>query len=497
MRTRLISLLSILVLTAAVAAQSPPPPIHVAPVVPPAFLLLADPAVQQEIALRGDQKTAADRVRLGWSVPARGLHLGRFGKVPADSLRAAANTRTASFLENGLTKEQRTRLDQILFQLREKEFGSHQALVMAARDLGLRADQMEDVRTLKTLRVEEIDKAVTSGKRFEKVKVEVQATNGDTYDRMAEMLTRAQRERLKDLRGKPFEARVEPVQGKAAAVKAARSSVYPHQLFGVYDFEVRYLTSGAVRSELGIAEDQMPPIHRELDAWEVAFTRLREIGQPETAVEEAAQLHDQSKKLLESVLTPKQRERFDQLMVQRRLAIGGREAACGYPPVVAALKLTPIQLKSLKEGKSAAEVLAKSDLEALDRLSGRAFELSPYVSDPLRARAAEARALEAKKLQSAPVAVARDFLHFTNRLGLSDDQIKKLRELAEDEPKIRELIHKELSLEDTPPIAGSGRALTSERAVTEHYRQAVEQQCWDTLDPAQQSIARKLFGRGR
>ena len=119
-------------------------------------------------------------------------------------LRAAANQRMADFLATGLTKAQRTRLDQILFQLREKEFGRHQAFAMAARDLGLRPDQVEDVQNVKAVRVEEIEKAVTSGKRFEKVKGEVEATNGDTFEKMAEMLTRAQRERLKEMRGKPF-----------------------------------------------------------------------------------------------------------------------------------------------------------------------------------------------------------------------------------------------------------------------------------------------------
>ena len=41
---------------------------------------------------------------------------------------------------------------------------------VAAGDLGLRADQKDDVHTLKSLRVEEIAKHVTSGDRFEKIK---------------------------------------------------------------------------------------------------------------------------------------------------------------------------------------------------------------------------------------------------------------------------------------------------------------------------------------
>src|SRR5262249_14485616 len=148
-----------------------------------------------------------------------GMWLGYVGYVPADVVRAATNERTANFLATGLTKDQRTRLGQIHFQLREKEFGPHLAFAMAARDLGLRADQKEDVSTLKVLRVEEIDKVVTSGKRFEKVKLEVQAANGDTFEKMAEMLSRAQRERLKELRGKPFEGKVDAAEARPTTEK--------------------------------------------------------------------------------------------------------------------------------------------------------------------------------------------------------------------------------------------------------------------------------------
>ena len=92
--------------------------------------------------------------------------------------------------------------------------------------------------------------------------------------------------------------------------------------------------------------------------------------------------------------------------------------------------------------------------------------------------------------------VARDFLRLTDRLKLTAEQVKKLRELAEDEPKIRELIRKELALDDTPPVAGAGRGKTTVNVVTERYRAAVERQCWDVLDEPQRSIARKIFGRG-
>jgi hypothetical protein len=52
---------------------------------------------------------------------------------------------------------------------------------MAAREIGLRPDQTEDVRNLKNQRVDDIAKVVTAGQRFEMVKAEVSATNGETF----------------------------------------------------------------------------------------------------------------------------------------------------------------------------------------------------------------------------------------------------------------------------------------------------------------------------
>ena len=481
MRTRLVPLLPVLILPAAVAAQSPPP-IYVAPVVPPAFRLLADPAVQKDIGLTAIQKVAADKVREGWAIPAGGVPLGRFGTVPSELFRNAANARTADFLAKGLTKAQRTRLDQILFQLREKEFGAHQALAMAARDLGLRADQVEDVRHLKVQRVEAIDQAVTSGKRFERIKVEVQATNGDTYEKMAEMLSRAQRERLKELRGKAFEPKVDLTA--LETVSKARPFL---PVFGQYDLELHYIVQPTVRTELKLIGGQADVLLKARDESLEAFANGRVLP------DWADRLHTLTEKALNE-LTPEQRARFDQIMMQRRDRIS-REAVCGHPAAVAALKLTPIQIRDLRDGRPVADVLTRDQLGKLDGLLGPPFDLPSTVKDAYLPAARVP--VVAHRLDPSDRTLARRFLALTDRLGLSAEQIKKLRELAEDEPRIRELIHKELSLDDTPPIAGAGRALTAEKAVAARYRAAVEQQCWDTLDPAQQSIARKIFGRGK
>jgi hypothetical protein len=464
------------------------PAIYVAPVVPPAFRLLAEPAVQADIGLTAEQKAAADKVREGWAVPARGVSLGRFGFVPGDVLRAAANQWTADFVATGLTKEQRTRLDQILFQLREKEFGRHQAFAMAARDLGLRPDQVEDVQNVKAVRVEEIEKAVTSGKRFEKLKGEVETANGDTFEKMAEMLTRAQRERLKGLRGKPF--MVPPEELKLASpVPDPPPAQYSATNVGYYDLELLYITAPALVTELKLDEAQVKALSA---AWNEAVGDFG-VVQGRLPRGWVDIVHAQTEKVLDKQLTKEERVRFDQIMMQRRAKVSP-EAACTYPAAIASLKLTPIQLQQLTGGKRLNEVLTKDQLSGYDKLLGAPFKLPTVKDDYIPApRTAPAPA----GTPPVPSAVARDFLRLTDRLKLSDEQVKTLRDLAEDEPKIRELIRKELALDDTPPLAGAGRAQTTVNVVTERYRSAVERQCWDVLDEPQRSIARKIFGRGR
>ncbi|MSR55560.1 MAG: hypothetical protein EXS09_20100 [Gemmataceae bacterium] len=110
---------------------------------------------------------------------------------------------------------------------------------MIGKDLGLRTDQLDDVKSIRGMRVEEIAKLVTAGERFDKVKPKVDATNGDSFDRMAEMLTRTQVEKLKELKGKAFVDIAAQKVNPGAALDVIPKAPYPTELFGLYDFEVR------------------------------------------------------------------------------------------------------------------------------------------------------------------------------------------------------------------------------------------------------------------
>ncbi len=194
-----------------------------------------------------------------------------------------------------------------------------------------------------------------------------------------------------------------------------------------------------------------------------------------------------TERLLKKGLSAAQRARFDQIMMQRRARVSP-EAVCSHPAAIAALKLTPIQVQQLAAGKKLADVLTRDQVAGYDKLLGEPAE-RPRFDDPYLLPNVLVRKVEL------PTARGRDFLLFSDRLNLTETQVKKLRDLAEDEPKIRELIQHELAFDTTAPVAGAGRAQTAAAVVAEHFQATVEQQCWDVLEPIQQSIARKLVGR--
>ena len=464
----------------------PPPSIHLPPVVSPSLKLLTQPAVQTELGLTPRQKEAAEALNSAWTITPRAWEFGTLGLVTPEMGRAAVMKRTKDFLDNGLLKTQRERLDQLVFQLREREFGAYAAFAMAARDLGLRPEQVEDVTNLKGLRVQEIAKHVTSGDRFEKVKERVTATNGDTFERMTEMLTKSQRERLKEMRGMPFAGTVD----FSPVARDGPSSIYPSELYGLYDFELRHLTSAKVRTELELTADQRERLILAADEWDSEYHKRG------LSVEKAGELHDLTAKALAEILTPKQQTRFHQLMARRRLEVGASEAACGYPAVVAALKITPMQLAALKDRKPAADVLTKTELTSLEAFLGQPLKDPDDVNDPILARLVRLKQAEqaARKAAGSFAAVARSFLVISDRLKLTDKQITRLRELADDEPKIMELIQRELDFADTPPVIGSTRSLTSANVVASRFKESIEEQCWNVLDAQQQSTARRIFG---
>jgi hypothetical protein len=399
------------------------------------------------------------------------------GCVPSIVIRTELPRARELFIAKTLSNEQRTRLRQIVFQLKEREFGAYAAFAMAARDLGLLPDQLDDVATIKGERVEAIVKLVTSGERFDQVKPKVEAANGDTYEKLTEMLTRNQRERLKELRGKEFLGKF----ALPAHKESTNRPGYPLKLFGIYDLELRYLAHTDIRDELKLTAVQIADLSTALKSWEERFATTE--FDPDSS---AIGLHWFTAAAVKNLLDDKQRSRLAEIMMQRR-AQASPEAMCGHPAAVEALKLSPIQLQQLKDGKALADVLTQEQVKAADKLTGPPFEVPAGVSDPFLPRKS------ARPVIWSDAAYARYFLVVSDRLQLDEEQIKKLRDLAEDEPKFFNMIQRELGFAASAPVAGAGRGFTSGGAVAEQYREALGDQCWKVLDEKQKSIARQLF----
>lgn len=453
-------------------------PIRVGPIVPSEWRCLEQASVRDELKLTAIQKQKLDALSHPELLEAA-LPLLWSSYVTTEMVREWLPSARDSFLTATLTKEQQVRLRQVVYQLKEREFGAHAAFAMAAKDLGLGTDQLEDVTSIKGQRVEEIAKLVTSGERFEKVKKQVEAANGDTFEKMTEMLTRVQRERLKELKGKGFEGKVGFDVSDDVGV---RGSKYPKHLFGLYDYELSYLRSSQIKIELSLTEKQQVDLSQ-------AGSDTKGYWNLSIAPDLADANHRQAEDAINKVLTKAQRDRLDQISLQVR-SRAGREAVCGHPAAVAALKLTPIQLKKLSEGTPVSEVLSQEQQGLLARLPGDAFLFLDELYSPV---APPRKLLDANVMYSS----ARSFLRVADRLRLSHEQIRKLREIAEDEPKFMGLIQRELSFSDSPPVAGASRSQTSGAVVAALYRTAVEEQSFNILDERQQSLVRQMFGRAR
>lgn len=493
---------------------SPVKVIEVAPIVPVEWRLLAQPAVRKDLELNPAQTKSLDLVLALQSVSNAAFYWGTRGSFTSDMVKSLKEFVRDEFWTQSLTKAQRMRLRQIEYQLKEREFGAHAALAMAARDLGLRTDQLEDVSSIKGQRVEELARLVTSGERFDKVKTKVASTNGDTYDKIAEMLTRTQRERLKELKGKVFAASIDftqvlepvakgsktPSTPKLAGLKSAQLppgfrlllTRYPSANFGLYDLELRYLGNKEIRGELKVNAEQAAKLDAALEGW-----TKKHLEFPGLDLDRAAQLHDYTSKAIGDILSADQKGRLDEIMMWRRFLIGP-EAMCGHPAAVSALKITPIQLAKLRENESIADALTTDQtltlIRLVEKILAKPVEFPTGVVDPLLGRNEQQLVADSAR-QKVSVAFARRFLIISDRLKLSEEQIKKLRDLAEDEPKFFELIQRELGLADTVPMIGAGRGQTAAVAVADQYREALEEQCWNVLDDKQQSMAKQIYGR--
>src|SRR5262249_15868072 len=86
------------------------------------------------------------------------------------------------------------------------------------------------------------------------------------------------------------------------------------------------------------------------------------------------------------------------------------------------------------------------------------------------------------------VAFAAYMVERAQRLKLSAEQVARLKEIADDTPKLRAILHKELSHLPPPTMAGAAPALLPEAVAAEHFSNAIRELCIDVLDAKQKSL---------
>ncbi len=107
-----------------------------------------------------------------------------------------------------LSAEQRARLGQVIVRHRIKEYGMPPVLAVLARDLDLSSEQHEKHAKMYGRRAEKVLEHLTGGDSLQDVRRDVFLTNQEYVERFEEMLSEAQRAKLKSLLGEPLTVEV-------------------------------------------------------------------------------------------------------------------------------------------------------------------------------------------------------------------------------------------------------------------------------------------------
>jgi hypothetical protein len=450
----------------------------VATVAPPPLVYLGEPAVQQELRLTDEQVRVVRQLRARASTARQATHaaLGLASRaLPPE--REAVEARLAT----ALTAEQARRLRQIMHQHRLKEFGTAAALAQLFPDLATTAEQQLDFASMRRDRAEAVVKAVLSGDRFDTINKEVEAGNRDLFERVRDLLSRDQNARLTEMLGKPFAGDIRLTPPVVAGKGMPPKSPYLGLLFGMHFLELDYLVEPAVQDELKMTKDQAGLAFNALSHWNERFGQARAAAPKADGVALAADLSEFTNGAVSTMLKPAQRERLRQILMQRRLRLAGWEGVCGYPGVAAHLKLTQVQIDELKAGKPTGELLTAEQIESLKKLVGDPFRGAVKLKNELAA-SEEEEVITQPGQRSFPLHV----LAAAQRLGLTEEQARRLQELADDEPKVRGLIQRELGYSGTTTV---GAPIPSvEIATLQRYAKIVEEKALMVLTEQQRSM---------
>jgi hypothetical protein len=304
------------------------------------------------------------------------------------------------------------------------------------------------------------------------------------------LLTEEQQAKLKGLLGEPFGADIRLELPAAVPLKPI-APVYREKLFGYYAFEAEFLINESVQKELQMSDDQVRKAKEFHVEWSKRFQDEKKAEPDAAKIIQSLDLL--VTKELKGILDKRgQRDRFLSIMVQHRENVGGVGAACGYPEVADALQLDSVQQNSLRFGGLPSAVMTAKQKGIYSKIIGLPFKGEVRIDDPFAPpKKAEVPAF---KVATIPVIDERKFnlaghmIDNARQLKLTDEQTKRLKEIAEDAPKLKELLHRELSnLPPSTDLATLRNALPEVSAVN-NYRKAIIEQCLEVLDDKQRSL---------
>jgi hypothetical protein len=479
-----ISLASAQTLIKPTERKESPPEFHVKLTTPLHLLYLEQTAVRAELKFSNDQLQKIDALQKGWVDLSREIDLEKGSEM--DPVALANGTR--KMIESILTVAQMKRLEQIILRHREKEHGLPAVLTTVARDLKLSGEQQERFETLRRNRADAVLEYLTSDERANAIHRSVHEANQKFIEAVNQLLTKEQQARLQEMLGEPFAAEFRLRSPLSVGVEAPpRRSVYLDQLLGKYGLEAEILRNDSVHKELKLSDDEIRKAKEFNVAWWARYEQLREQGA--TELDAVLQQHDFVKDQLLKILSQEQLIRFHQIATQYRHKIGGEAAALGHPSVLGRRTLAINGL--IVRGEFITEALIEQALAKLPSTIGAQFQGELKINSALKVTqsAQVHRAVAVVPLvETNRVTLARFMLENARRYRLDEEQVARLKAIDEDLPKLRKLLHRELSQLPPSTDGGAARTMIPETKAVEHFRKAVFDQCFELLDKKQQSL---------
>lgn len=457
----------------------------VAPTTTLHLLYIENASVRDELKLTKEQISKVEAIAARWSSKPTEQRLEN-GLRPTSGLQLVTESRKA--LDEALTPAQRQRLKQIILRHREREHGLPAVVSTLAGELNLSAEQQQKFESLRGARAEALLEHLTSGERIPAVRRNVSRANDDFVAGVEGLLTAEQRARLKDLFGAPFAGQIKLREPVPVPVATASGKVYLTKLFGHYSVEAEFLTNESVQKELGMDREQV----RRAKEFHVEWSKRVAEGlktNPDAAEVLLAQ-DELVRKELDAILKAHQRIRFLSIMTQYRERVAGVAGACGHPEALKAMELHEDDIKKLREGDESWAnwfVGRGRPSIAYRGVLGIAFTGQVTINNPLveLPKASGKPAAAGPLVDEKRVVFANYLIDNARRMKLGNDQLARLREIAEDAPKLREILHRELSNLPPPTVLMPSRALPEARAL-EAFRKSIFEQCNDVLTKDQQ-----------